>query len=160
MSAGADAIKALALALDAMKLRAGEEIAYAENPAASVGAGTTEAGAAVLVTFPPVAFDGATPVIAELMVAEVNTSAVLGVVGWIYLFSSATSLGIAGVVRGPSAHASAVGVPVRVQRRFTPPAGTWTYSWRLSQSGGAVSAIGGAGGSGNRFPIAGRLLRA
>ena len=138
---GAQAIRNLAEAIDTKE--AGRELGYAENPAATIAAGVSEAAAAVVVTLAAITFDGS-PVRLDFGAAEVAATGA-GFVCWLYLFDGGTSLGILGVVRNTN-------IAVSLSRRMTPAAGAHTYSVRASQSGGACSILGGAGGLGVRFP--------
>jgi hypothetical protein len=129
-------------------------LGYAEKVTNSTGLGATEAASTVLVTLGALTFDGSTPVYAEFF-APVCGSTSAGIFH-VSLFEDGVAIGEMGQVGAGSA-TSLAGA-----RRFTPAAGSHTYSaraWITGAGTGTPTVNAGAGGAGALVPMFLRLVR-
>jgi len=132
------------------------ELAYAEATASVSIAATTEVGATVIVTAPPIVCDGATAILVEFQAYSlINPSANNTV---LYLFQDGVSIGRWDYQ--PLLAGGTPGAAVRTARRLTPSAGTHTYSVRGSVSGGTATLAAGPGGASTDTPAFIRITTA
>jgi hypothetical protein len=135
----------------------GGEIAYAQITATVNIASTTDATGTLVIAPGAIVFDGGA-VIMEFFAPFVQAPGAAAAYIIISLFEGATQIGRLGIVQNPAAVAFAM--PFNARRRFTPTAGSHTYTvtGHASQStGGQVGA--GAGGTGAHVPAFVRFTR-
>lgn len=125
--------------------------------AVNVTVASTELAPLTLLTFDPIIFDGVGSVLVEWYTpARVVNAGVTG--GAVNLWDSAgpTDLGRLASIAGNDVNQ---GQAIYGSRRFTPPAGTKTYSLRAWATGATINLQAGAGGVGTYFPMWGRISR-
>jgi len=120
------------------------ELAYVERLTDVPVAGASGPAADTVLTFPAVTLDGQTVVEIEFYTFQVTTPPVATAAVVITLWDGSTDLGT--IAQPASPTANSMYVPVRVTKRFTPAAGTHTFSIRAWRTGGSNGNIGAAGG--------------
>lgn len=134
----------------------GYEIGYDEVTTSVSVAMTTESTSTTVVTCATHTFDGAAVMVEffspSVSPAQANTAFIT-----FSLFEGATQIGRIGTVE--NAAVGALAVPVTLKRRFSPTAGTHTYSIKAYEAGGAGSVGAGAGGAGVSFPMYARFVK-
>lgn len=136
----------------------GQELAYAQITSGVNVTSATEATGTTVVTAPAFTVDGSTPVLVEFFAPSAFPAS--GVSSFIYisLFEGATQIGRLGIVLDPAAANEQL--PVNLRYRFTPAAGSHTYTVTAHQSGGNGTISAGAGGTGTFVPAFIRVTRA
>lgn len=122
----------------------GYEIGYDQITSPVTVSSTTESSGTTVITASAHTFDGS-PVIATFYAPGIATAASLGAILVVNLFESTTQIGRLGIVQ-----TSAVGAfetPLVGMIRFTPTAGSHTYTVTSFEASGAGSITAGAGGT-------------
>jgi hypothetical protein len=155
-----DDINTLLVARPAGTLAPGYELAYAEITATVNVVSTTEATGTLIVTAPAFTADGSSPVVVEFFSPALTSPAVAGGYLIVSLFEGATQIGRMGAVVPPTA--ANLAVPAFTRRRFTPSAGSHTYSITAVVSGttGTPSVGAGVSGTVGYMPAYIRITRA
>jgi len=135
----------------------GAEIGYDQITAAVTVASTTEASGTTVIACAAHVFDGAA-VIAEFFAQNVLPAAAANALIVVGLFEGATQIGRFGLVQSPNI-ASGIQVPFYGRYRFTPSAGSHTYTVTAWQSGGNGTIQAGAGGAGANSPAFARFTK-
>lgn len=133
------------------------QLAYTEITASKTVTATGEAAADAVVAAPATTFDGA-PVIIEFFTPAAVVAAGAGSLLSFFLYQDGVSIGRIGAVQNNAA-AALIG-PMHVSRRMTPTAGSHSYTWAATQSGGNGTVAAGPGGVGQYLPAYLRITRA
>lgn len=124
----------------------GYEIGYDENTASVSVTVVTEASSTTIIAGSSHTFDGA-PVMAHFFSPIVTNPTTTGTEMAVCLFESSTEIGRMGALLS-TVTGSGTGVPFSCFRRFTPTAGTHTYSVKAFMfSGSGASVVGGPTGT-------------
>jgi len=126
----------------------GGELDYVEKTSNTSITATTEGTANTIVTSNAITFDGA-PVIMEFYSQGVQTQLVASSDITILLRDDTAATVLGDIAYHATPAAATNYHPVYVRRRFTPAAGSRTYSIRAFVAGGTGTVLGGAGGTGN-----------
>lgn len=137
----------------------GGELDYVQITSAVNPTATSEATANTVVTGSAIAYDGSTVVLIEFFTEGAITPAVNGAYMFIVLYDGSSSIGLWGYCQNLTGAAS-FAMPVLLQRRLTPSAGTHTYSVRAFCSSGTGSIAAGAGGAATNMPAFIRITKA
>jgi hypothetical protein len=137
---------------------ASPELAYAEITATVTVTATVEASATLVVTAPAFTADGTTPIIVQFVCQGGAPASAVGAYVQAILFQDGASIGAMATVLNPAA--AGMQAPIHAARRFTPAAGSRTFSIRAICGSGNASIIAGAGGSGVNNPAFIRISRA
>lgn len=128
----------------------GYEFDYVAFTSPVTVSGANEGAATTVVTGSAVTYDGSTIVVVHFFAPYVTVGSVANSEVDIWLYQDGSSIGAMGTIINPVA-TNSLNVPVQLETRFTPAAGSHTYSIRASRSSaGSVGA--GAGGSGAYRP--------
>jgi len=133
------------------------EIGYDQITTSVNVTATSEAAGTPVISCAPHVFDG-TPVIFEFFSTSVQPAAAVQAWGALMLFEGLTEIGQIAFIRNPAAALS--NTPVYARVRFTPTAGTHTYTVTGIQSGGAMSVAAGPGGTATGAPAYVRFSKA
>jgi len=138
------------------------ELAYVEYTGGAITVTpSTDATGQTILTLPAITSDGATPVIVEFYCPRATPASVAGALVVVSLWEGATQIGRIAVAGSPAANVTIV--PIHGRYRFTPAAGTHTYTFKAHQGGGNATLQGDAGGTvagSNHVPIHGRVQQA
>lgn len=136
----------------------GREISYTEITATKSVTATAEAVADAVIQAPLLAFDGATTVIIEAFTPAVLPPVAASAYLMLFLYQDGVSIGRLTSVISPTA--VQVATPAFVCRRFTPAAGSHTYTLAAIVSGSSGTVTAGGGGVGQNLPAYLRITRA
>lgn len=139
----------------------GFEIGYSQITAPVNIIGTTEGAATTVISPGAITFDG-TAVIVEIFAPYIKTGSGLGATANVAMFESTTD--VSGIVGGGLTFTASeqIGGPFVGRFRFTPSAGSHTYTvqaW-VSSTTGTPAFGAGAGGTGNYAPAFIRFTKA
>jgi len=136
---------------------AGDELAAVERTDVHTLAATTAAGADTVLSFPPLTFDGATPIIVEFFVPSVSINTA-GSAIYVNLWDGAADLGYWGQQLPVN---TGQNWPIALRRRLIPSAGTHTFTIKAWKTGGGTMAlVSGLGAAAGQFvPMQARIAR-
>jgi hypothetical protein len=135
----------------------GDEMAAVERTDVHTIAATTAAGADTVLSFPPLTFDGVTPIIVEFFVPSVSINTA-GSAIYVNLWDGATDLGYWGQQLPVN---TGQNWPIVLRRRLIPSAGTHTFTIKAWKTGGGTMAlVSGLGAAAGQFvPMQARIVR-
>lgn len=135
------------------------EFDYAEVTSNTNVTATTEGAANTIITGNPVMYDGATPVVVHFSCPRIDVdNGAIGRAIVILLFEGASVIGRMATWQTPAAQTLVA--TTKAEYRFTPSAGTHTYTIKALVSAGTSIVKAGAGGSGQDLPAFMRITHA